>query len=68
MVRKFWALLLCLVMVMTMMPVMVFAADSPDSTQFAGTDGLNSFNAAQAAIRLREKKSSKPAMLQRRQG
>lgn len=49
MVRKFWALLLCLVMVMTMMPVMVFAADSPDSTQFAGTDGLNSFNAAQAA-------------------
>lgn len=24
-------------------------ADSPDSTQFAGTDGLNSFNAAQAA-------------------
>ena len=49
MIRKFWALLLCLVMVMTMMPVMVFAADSPDSTQFAGTDGLNSFNAAQAA-------------------
>ena len=29
-----------------MMPAMVFAADSPDSTQFTGADGVNSFNAA----------------------
>ena len=46
MIQKFWAVLLCLVMVLTMMPAMVFAADSPDSTQFTGADGVNSFNAA----------------------